>query len=88
MVLPTPEERRAIAAGMVERLMRGLRRTDRPILDAAVLDELAAAPIDLREAQRRLAQAVGVAVLGGRRRIRATHLPVSACGARPRGFVE
>ena len=89
IALPTPLERREIAAGMSARLLQGLRPADRPVLDAEVLERLATAPIDLREVQRRLAQAVGAAVLAGRRRVGVADLPVTTEEARPRmGFVE
>ena len=89
VAMPTAAERRVIAEGMAQALLQPVRTADRPTLDPAVLDRLAAAPIDLREVQRRLAQTVGQAVLARRKRLSVADLPrgVEAL-ARPRmGFV-
>lgn len=89
VTMPTAPERRAIAEGLAQALLQSVRAADRPTLDPMVLDRLAAAPIDLREAQRRLAQAVGQAVLARRQRLSVADLPRGVeTGARPRmGFV-
>ena len=89
VAMPTVAERRAIAEGMCQTLLRPVRANARPTLDPQVLDRLATAPIDLREVQRRLAQAVGRAVLARRMRLSVADLPVGVeAGAPPRmGFV-
>ncbi|MDA8119908.1 MAG: AAA family ATPase [Gammaproteobacteria bacterium] len=75
IAMPTVAERRAIAEGMCQTLLRPMHADARPTLDPQVLDRLAAAPIDLREVQRRLAQAVGRAVLAQRTRLSVGDLP-------------
>lgn len=89
IAMPTVAERRVIAERMVQTLLRPVRANARPTLDPQVLDRLAAAPIDLREVQRRLAQTVGRAVLARRKRLSVADLPVGVeAGAPPRmGFV-
>ncbi len=86
--LPTVGERRQIVARMAECLVQGILRAKRPVLDPALLDALAGAPIDLREMHRRLHQAVGTAVLERRRSLTAADLPQVAGERRPKmGFV-
>ncbi len=75
IAMPTVAERRVIAERMSQALLRPVRAADRPTLDPQVLDRLAAAPIDLREVQRRLAQTVGRAVLAHRKSLSVADLP-------------
>ncbi len=80
VLMPTVEERLAIAQHMLGALLERMHARHRPEVEHGVLERLAQAPIDLRELTRQLRRALGQAVMARRKQVRAEDLQLPQGG--------